>query len=49
MQSHEAEKKSYGWKSGLAIWTAGFLVFATLSGLSIWLLPFSVANQMLVL
>ncbi len=49
MNSQDAEKKSYGWKSGLAIWTAGFFVFATLSGVSIWLLPFSVANQMMVL
>ncbi|MFQ5928408.1 MAG: multiheme c-type cytochrome [Acidobacteriota bacterium] len=36
------------WRSGLAIWTAGFLMFECLSGLSIWLLPFSIPNQIMV-
>jgi hypothetical protein len=37
------------WRSKLAAWTAGFLIFETLTGLSIWLLPFSLANQVMVL
>jgi hypothetical protein len=37
------------WRSWLAIGTAAFLVFETLSGFSIWLLPFSVPNQWMVL
>jgi hypothetical protein len=37
------------WKSRLAIIAAGSLVFATLSGLSIWLLPFNIPNQVMVL
>ncbi|MDP6528272.1 MAG: multiheme c-type cytochrome [Gemmatimonadota bacterium] len=37
------------WKSRLAIFVSGLLLFETLSGLSIWLLPFSVPNQVLVL
>lgn len=41
--------RSAQWRSRLAVWTAGFLAFETLSGLSIWLLPFSVTNQVLVL
>ncbi len=49
MNSRDAGKRSYGWKSGLAIWTTGFLLFETLSGLSIWLLPFTLTNQMLVI
>ncbi|HEV2493311.1 MAG TPA: multiheme c-type cytochrome [Terriglobia bacterium] len=36
------------WHSRLAIAVAGLLGFLTLSGLSIWLLPFSVANQVTV-
>src|SRR5690606_22211718 len=30
-------------------WTAGFLAFEAISGLGIWLLPFSVTTQILVL
>ena len=37
------------WRSGLAIWVAGLLVFETLTGLSVWLLPFSIPNQFMVL
>lgn len=37
------------WASRLAILVAGFLVFETLTGLSIYLLPFSVPNQIMVL
>ena len=37
------------WRAPLAIIAAGFLLFSTLSGLSIWLLPFNVPNQVMVL
>ena len=37
------------WRSKLAAWTGGFLLFELLTGFSIWLLPFSVPNQMMVL
>lgn len=37
------------WGSRLAIFVSGLLVFETISGLSIWLLPFSVPNQFMVL
>lgn len=37
------------WGSKLAAWVTGLLLFLTLSGFSIWLLPFSVGNQVLVL
>lgn len=37
------------WGSRLAIWTTGYLLFETLTGLSIWLLPFSIPNQVMVL
>jgi len=37
------------WKSGLAILVSGFLLVETLTGLSIYLLPFSVSNQVMVL
>ncbi|HJN51798.1 MAG: multiheme c-type cytochrome [Pseudomonadales bacterium] len=37
------------WKSRLAIFVSGLLVFELISGLSIWLLPFSIPNQILVI
>lgn len=37
------------WQSRLAIAVAGFLLFETLSGLAIFLLPFSVSNQVNVI
>jgi hypothetical protein len=37
------------WRSRLAILASGYLIFETVSGLSIWLLPFSVFNQVMVL
>ncbi|MFQ5737528.1 MAG: multiheme c-type cytochrome [Acidobacteriota bacterium] len=43
------ENRRGGWLSKLAIWTTGFLLFETLTGLSIWLAPFNVPNQILVL
>lgn len=42
-------EKAREWRSRLAIIVAGFLAFSTLSGLSIWLLPFSVTNQVMVI
>jgi len=36
------------WALRLAIATSAFLVVMTLSGLSLWLLPFSIPNQILV-
>jgi hypothetical protein len=41
--------RSREWKSLLAIAVSGLGIFLTLSGLSIWLLPFSLFNQLLVL
>jgi hypothetical protein len=41
--------RSREWRSWLAYATAGFLLFETLSGLSIWLLPFSIPNQWMVI
>ncbi|HSD27540.1 MAG TPA: hypothetical protein VLL75_09555, partial [Vicinamibacteria bacterium] len=40
--------RSRFWTEWLAVATSACLVFLTLSGLSVWLLPFSVANQVLV-
>ncbi len=37
------------WQSRLAVWTGGFLLFETLTGLSVWLLPFSLPNQLMVI
>lgn len=37
------------WRSPLAILVGGGLLFLTLSGLSIWLLPFSVPNQVMLI
>jgi hypothetical protein len=37
------------WMSRLAIFVSGLLLFETLTGLSIYLLPFSVSNQIMVL
>jgi hypothetical protein len=36
------------WRSPLAILVGGFLAFLTLSGISLWLLPFGVTNQVMV-
>lgn len=36
------------WRSPLAICVAGFIAFTALSGLAIWLLPFSIPNQVTV-
>jgi hypothetical protein len=37
------------WRARLGILASGLLAFETLSGLAIWLLPFSIPNQFLVL
>lgn len=37
------------WRAPLAVGVAGFIAFETLSGLFIWLLPFSIPNQVMVL
>ncbi|MBI4409627.1 MAG: hypothetical protein HY561_07965, partial [Gemmatimonadetes bacterium] len=37
------------WRSRLLLTVGGLLLFETLTGLSIWLLPFSVPNQVTVL
>ena len=36
------------WSMRLAVATSVFLVVMTVSGLSLWLLPFSIPNQILV-
>lgn len=41
--------KTAAWRNGLVAWVLGLLAFETLTGLAIWLLPFSVANQYAVL
>ncbi|MFQ5694677.1 MAG: multiheme c-type cytochrome [Terriglobia bacterium] len=43
------EQPKPSWKQVLLRWVAGLFVFETLSGLVIWLLPFSVSNQFMVL
>jgi len=41
--------RTAGWRSRLSVFVVGILAFEALSGLSVWLLPFSVSNQVLVL
>jgi hypothetical protein len=41
--------KAQEWRRRLLQCVAGLVVFETLTGLSIWLLPFSVSNQLIVL
>ncbi len=43
------QERAREWRARLAILVAGFAVFSALSGLSIWLLPFSVPNQWTVI
>lgn len=40
--------KSEEWQRKLLMWFSALLLFETLTGLSIWLLPFSVSNQIMV-
>ncbi|HMB71856.1 MAG TPA: hypothetical protein VKU85_21275, partial [bacterium] len=46
---HSPHPRAREWASRLAIFVSGLLVFETISGLAIWLLPFSVPSQLLVL
>src|SRR5438552_1737467 len=41
--------KAQEWRRRLLYCVAGLVVFETLTGLSVWLLPFSVSNQLMVL
>ncbi|MGD2134939.1 MAG: cytochrome b/b6 domain-containing protein [Gemmatimonadales bacterium] len=43
------QTKAEEWRHKLLICISGLLLFETLTGLSIWLLPFSVSNQVMVL
>ena len=43
------QDRSRGWRSSLAILSAGYIAATTITGLSIWLLPFSISNQIVVL
>jgi hypothetical protein len=49
-KAHDANwaERTRAWRSPLAILVAGFLGFLSLSGLSIWLLPFNRVNQVMV-
>ncbi len=54
MRTNESSKnngkdRALVWRSRLSILVSGLILFEALSGLSIWLLPFSVPNQILVL
>ena len=48
-QPRPARSKAEEWRHTLLVLVAGLLFFETLTGLSIWLLPFSVSNQVMVL
>ena len=41
--------KVHEWQHALLLFTAALLLFETVTGLAIWLLPFSIANQFIVL
>ena len=47
--SSSTSARANQWTSRLAILVGGLLLFETVSGLAVWLLPFSVPNQFLVL
>ncbi len=47
--SSVSHPKIQAWQQRIAYWVGGLLLFETLSGLSIYLLPFSVSNQFMVL
>lgn len=54
MHTNEPAKRTVsdrmqGWSSSLAGWTTGILLFETITGFAIWLLPFSVPSQWMVL
>ena len=45
----KVQSRTTEWRSRMAILVGGLLLFETLTGLSIYLLPFSVSNQVMVL
>lgn len=47
--SQSTEPSEERWAQPLLYLVSGFLLFETVTGLSIWLLPFSIANQVMVL
>ncbi len=49
MSTQPARESTQEWERKLLITISGLLLFETLTGLSIWLLPFSVSNQVMVL
>jgi len=49
MTIQESVSKSDEWQHKLLICVSGLLVFETLTGLFIWLMPFSVSGQVMVL
>ena len=49
MSTQPARESTQEWERKLLIAISGMLLFETLTGLSIWLLPFSVSNQVMVL
>ena len=48
MSSDQRVDRHHQWSMRLAMATSAFLVVMTVSGLSLWLLPFSIPNQILV-
>ena len=49
MTTQESVSKANEWRHKLLICVSGLLVFETLTGLFIWLMPFSVSSQVMVL
>ncbi len=49
MKSNNQISKDREWKHGLLFLVAGLLIFETITGLSIYLLPFSISNQVMVI
>jgi hypothetical protein len=49
VSTQPAREATQEWERKLLITISGILLFETLTGLSIWLLPFSVSNQVMVL
>src|SRR5512135_2831204 len=49
MNRADVQPKIAAWQERLLVAVSGLLVFETLTGLSIYLLPFSVPNQVMVL
>ena len=49
MKINNQISKDREWKHGLLFLVAGLLIFETITGLSIYLLPFSISNQVMVI